>query len=164
MAEAEYHSKRKCAVAFTRRGGRSPERAERVREAPAAQDACPRHLMEAENFLWGCFGGGMQGGRSVDVGNTTGNQEQVAALPRRQRLISVPFRPAAKLPMAAQIRNAGLASDCRAQPHNRPRLAARRAGVPNFAGRRNPAPAGRQEQRIPPRLTGEIARRAGQKN
>ena len=48
-------------MAFTRRGGRSPERAERVREAPAAQDACPRHLKEVENLLGGASGG-MQGG------------------------------------------------------------------------------------------------------
>ena len=46
---------------MTRRGGRSPERAERVREAPAAEDACPRHPGETENALRGCFGG-MQGG------------------------------------------------------------------------------------------------------
>ena len=29
-------------MAFTRRGGRSPERAQRGKEAPAAADACPR--------------------------------------------------------------------------------------------------------------------------
>ena len=84
-------------MAFTRRGGRSPERAQRVREAPAAQDACPRYLKEVENLLWGCFGGDARG--------------------------------AAK----------------GAQPHNRPHLAARRAGVPNSARRRNPVPAGQNK-------------------
>ena len=56
--------------------------------------------------LFGGASGGMQGGRSVDIVNTTGNQEQVAALPRRQRLISVSFRPATASPMAAQTRKA----------------------------------------------------------
>ena len=40
-AEAESDSKRKRNLAFTRRGGRSPERAERGREAPGARDASP---------------------------------------------------------------------------------------------------------------------------
>ena len=56
--------------------------------------------------LRGGFGGDARGGRSVGAVNATGNQEQVVALPRRQRLISVPFRPAALAPMAAQTRDA----------------------------------------------------------
>jgi len=39
---------------------------------------------------------------SVDSVNTTENQEQAAATPRRKRLIFVPFRPAALPTMAAQ--------------------------------------------------------------
>ena len=61
LAEADLHPKRKWTLAFTRRGGRSPERAQRGREAPAAQDACPRQPAAIENFLGGAPGG-MQGG------------------------------------------------------------------------------------------------------
>ena len=108
--------------------------------------------------------------RSIGLANTTGNQEQVAALPRRQRLISVPYRSAATPPKAAQRPQRGVwHQNGGAQPHNRsplprageasqtspggetsvpegqkirsipqsPRLAPRRAGVPNFAGWRN---------------------------
>ena len=32
-----------------------------MREAPAAQDACPRNLMEAENLLGGASGGDARG-------------------------------------------------------------------------------------------------------
>ena len=99
-------------MAFTRRGGRSPERAERVREAPAAQDACPRHLMEAENFHWGCFGGDARG--------------------------------AAK----------------GAQPHNRPHLAARRAGVPIACQAKIPCPQGRQNYRYIILISGPRAAQA----
>ena len=53
--------KAKAESGITRRGGRSPERAKRGKEAPAAQDACPRHAREAENALRGCFGGDARG-------------------------------------------------------------------------------------------------------
>jgi len=69
---------------LTRRGGRSPERAQRVREAPAAKTRRPRHAKVVEN-LRGCFGGDARGAEKG------------------------------------------------AQPHNRPRLAPRREGVPNSA-------------------------------
>ncbi len=61
MAEADFHPERKWTLAFTRRGGRSPERAQRGREAPAAPGACPRHPAEIENALRGCFGGDARG-------------------------------------------------------------------------------------------------------
>ena len=71
-------------MAFTRRGGRSPERAERVREAPAAQDACPRHLKEVENLLGGASGG-MQGvprrGRSPITGPALPRAAQASQSP-----------------------------------------------------------------------------------
>ena len=56
-----------------------------------------------------------------------------------------------------------LASDWRAQPHNRPHLAARRTGVPNFAGRRYTVPEGQKSlKKIIP--TGQMphARQASQ--
>ena len=68
--------------------------------------ALPSPFAIVESPSWGVLRGGCKGGRSVDAVNATGNQEQVAALPRRQRLISVPFRPAALAPMAAQTRDA----------------------------------------------------------
>ena len=137
MAEADF-AQSECSLWHLRGavGGKLPQQKPR----------CPRTFAVIENVLWEASGG-CKGGRSVDAGNTTGNQEQVTALLRRQRLISVPFRPAAKPSMAAQIREAALASDCRAQPHNRPHLAARRAGVPSFAGGRNPVPEGQQKQK-----------------
>ena len=46
---------------ITRRGGRSPDRAPRGKEAPAAQDACPRHPEEIESLLRGCSGGDARG-------------------------------------------------------------------------------------------------------
>jgi len=45
---------------------------------------------------------------SVDAVNTTGNQEQAAAVPRRERLISVPSRPAAWPTRAAQTPRSGV--------------------------------------------------------
>ena len=48
-----------------------------------------------------------------------------------------------------------------AQPHNRPHLAARRAGVPTFAEGRNSVPAGQQKSKDDPRRGGENACRAG---
>ena len=76
-------------MAFTRRGGRSPERAERVREAPAAQDACPRHLKEVENLLGGASGG-MQGGprrgRSPITGPTLPRAAQASQSPVRRKI------------------------------------------------------------------------------
>ncbi len=50
-------------MAFTRRGGRSPDQAQRGKEAPAAQDACPRRFAEAEKSLRGCSGGSAEGPR-----------------------------------------------------------------------------------------------------
>ena len=74
--------------------------------------------------LFGGAPGGCKGGRSGDVVNTTGNHEQVAALPSRQRMISVFFRPAALPTMAAQtskavfgIRLAGAAPNRPPLPH-----------------------------------------------
>ena len=64
----------------------------------------------------------MKGGWSVDAVNATGNHEQVPALPRRQRLISVPFRPAAMSPMAAQTRKAEFGIRLTGVAPNRPPL------------------------------------------
>ena len=85
-----------------------------MREAPAAQDACPRRIAGIENVLRGCFGGDARG--------------------------------------AAQG----------AQPHNRPHLAARRAGVPNIAERRNAVPAGQKNQRFTLRRTAKVEQHAAQ--
>ena len=51
-----------------------------------------------------------------------------------------------------------------AKPHNRPLLAARRAGVPNFAGGRNSVPEGQKNQTNIPARTGETARPQGGMN
>jgi len=57
---------------------------------------------------------------SIGLANTTGNQEQVAALPRRQRLIAVPYRSAATPPKAAQKPQSGVwHQNGGAQPHSR---------------------------------------------
>ena len=109
-------------MAFTRRGGRSPERAQRGKEAPAARAACPRSTRDADDPSWGVLRGECKGGWSGDVVNTTGNHEQVAAVPRRQRMTSVPFRPAALPTMAAQTRKAVFGIRLAGAAPNRPPL------------------------------------------
>jgi len=99
-------------MAFTRRGGRSPERAKRGKEAPAAQDACPRQAMLIENL------------KGVVRGDARG---------------------------AAQG----------AQPHNRPRLAVRRAGVQTSPEGETLCPQGRMNE-TSPAAQARAARRAGE--
>ena len=85
-------------------GDRLTERSE-GRKLPQPEPRALAILRSLKTFL-GVLRGGCKGGRSGDVVNTTGNHEQVAALPSRQRMISVPFRPAALPTLAAQTRKA----------------------------------------------------------
>ena len=171
MAEAESHPKRKRALAFTRRGGRSPERAQREKEAPAAQDACPRNPTRIKNCQEGAPGGVQRGPRrgrspirSIGLANTTGNQEQVAALPRRQRLISVPYRSAATPPKAAQRPQRGVwHQNGGAQPHNRSPLPRAGEASQTSPGGETSVPEGQKIRSIPQSPT-LAPRRAGVPN
>ena len=152
LAEAESHPKRKRALAFTRRRGRSPERAQREREAPAAPDACPRNPTVIETprgVLRGECRGGRSPIRSIGLANTTGNQEQVAALPRRQRLIAVPYRSAATPPKAAQKPQSGVwHQNGGAQPHNRSPLPRAGQASQTSPGGETSAPKGQKIRSI----------------
>ena len=105
--------KRTRALAFTRRGGRSPERAQRGKEAPAAQDACPRHAKEVEDLSWGVFRGECRGG----LGGAQPLTDSLCRAPRRRPKL----RRAAKL---SARRAANLSADSGVG------IAARRAGAP----------------------------------
>ena len=148
-------------MAFTRRGGRSPERAQREREAPAAQDACPRNPTVIETPRGGAPGGLQRGPkrgrspiRSIGLANTTGNQEQVAALPRRQRLISVPYRSAATPPKAAQRPQSGIwHQNGGAQPHNRSPLPRAGQASQTSSNAEPSTPEGQQSRRKAKQLT-----------
>ena len=77
-------------MAFTRRGGRSPERAQRGKEAPAARAACPRSTRDADNPLRGCFGGDARGAAK---GAQPHNRPHLAA-----RRTGVPSSPEGEIP------------------------------------------------------------------
>ena len=82
--------------------------------------------------------------RSIGLANTTGNQEQVAALPRRQRQISVPYRSAATPPPAAQRPQSGVwHQNGGGQPHNRSPLPHAGEASQTSPGGETTAPEGR---------------------
>ena len=114
-------------------------------------------------ILLGGVPGGMQGGRSVDIVNTTGNQEQVAALPRRQRLISVSFRPATASPMAAQTRKAefGIRKLAGRSPITGPTLPRAAQASQTPVRRRASRPPGRKKSKYKPTPVGRNACRIG---
>ena len=108
-----------------------------MREAPAAQDACPRNLMEAENLLGGASGG-MQGGPRRGRSPITG-----PTLPRAAQASQSPVGEKLRARRAAD-QNSSLAS--RAHPHAaqasqspvrrkpRARRAARSKPIPRLMG------------------------------